>query len=257
MIVNCIFISACSEKKLITYDLKKAQNSNIDSSSYKVGNPYQVDDVWYYPSVNYKYKEIGIASWYGSNFNGKYTANGEVFDQNKVTAAHRTLPMPCYVHVTNLENGRSIVVRVNDRGPFSRDRIIDLSRRSAQLLDIEQSGMAKVKLKIMATESRDLALKLNTKKIDNKQLTFQQQQKKSIKSNQIFIQIATLKDLNNANKVNASLSLIGKTKIIRISTKSGNMFRVHIGPLFNLNIAYTTLKKIITLGYSDAKLIMN
>ncbi|BBK37267.1 hypothetical protein STAQ_23450 [Allostella sp. ATCC 35155] len=124
---------------------------------YKVGNPYQIGGVWYYPKEDYEYRETGIASWYGSDFHGKATANGEVYDMNELTAAHRTLPLPSVVRVTNLDNGRSMTLRVNDRGPFARGRIIDVSRRGAQLLGFERQGTAKVRVEIMATESEQLA----------------------------------------------------------------------------------------------------
>jgi rare lipoprotein A len=120
---------------------------------YKVGEPYQIDGVWYYPAEDWNYNETGIASWYGEQFHGRYTANGEIFDLNQLTAAHRTLPMPTVVRVTNLENGRSIAVRLNDRGPYARGRIIDLSRRAAQLLGFEGQGTAKVRVQIMVPES--------------------------------------------------------------------------------------------------------
>jgi rare lipoprotein A len=120
---------------------------------YKTGQPYQVNGVWYYPSDDLTYDETGIASWYGPNFQEKFTANGEVFDQNAVSAAHKTLPLPCVVQVTNLDNGRTIEVRVNDRGPFVGTRIIDLSRRAAQLLGFEQAGTAKVRVKVLVPES--------------------------------------------------------------------------------------------------------
>jgi rare lipoprotein A len=113
---------------------------------YKVGNPYQIDNVWYYPHEQPDYDETGIASWYGPTFYGKYTANGEMYDGNALTAAHRTLPMPVNVRVTNLENGKSIIVRVNDRGPYARGRIIDLSRHAAELLDVVQTGTARVRV---------------------------------------------------------------------------------------------------------------
>jgi rare lipoprotein A len=120
---------------------------------YKVGEPYQINGVWYYPAEDWTYDETGIASWYGEDFHGKYTANGEIFDLNGTTAAHRTLPLPSVVQVTNLENGRTIQVRVNDRGPFARGRIIDLSRRAAQLLGFEGKGTAKVRVRIMVPET--------------------------------------------------------------------------------------------------------
>jgi rare lipoprotein A len=121
--------------------------------SYKVGNPYQIAGVWYRPAEDYAYDETGIASWYGEDFHGKYTANGEIFDLNAMTAAHRTLPMPSIVQVTNLDNGRTVVLRVNDRGPFARGRIIDVSRRAAQLLGFENQGTAKVRVRIMVPET--------------------------------------------------------------------------------------------------------
>jgi len=124
---------------------------------YKVGKPYQVAGVWYYPDVDLEYRETGIASWYGPGFHGRRTANGEIYDQDGLTAAHRTLPMPSMVRVTNLENGRSIVVRINDRGPFKHGRIIDLSRRGAQLLSFLKKGTAKVEVQILETESRQAA----------------------------------------------------------------------------------------------------
>lgn len=134
-----VAVAGCTETKLASHALKEIQQyqqppDKTASGTYKVGKPYQINGVWYYPSEDYGYDETGVGSWYGPDFHGKPTANGEIFDQNGLTAAHRTLPMPSLVRVTNLENGRSIMVRVNDRGPFAHGRIIDLSRRSAQLL---------------------------------------------------------------------------------------------------------------------------
>jgi rare lipoprotein A len=121
--------------------------------TYKVGNPYQIAGVWYRPAEDFTYDETGIASWYGEDFHGKYTANGEIYDLNALTAAHRTLPMPTVVQVTNLDNGRTMVLRVNDRGPFARGRIIDVSRHAAQLLGFEPQGTAKVRVRIMVPET--------------------------------------------------------------------------------------------------------
>jgi len=122
-------------------------------TNYKVGTPYEVAGKWYYPAEDYGYREEGIASWYGPGFNGKRTANGEVYDMNAMTAAHKTLPMPSVVQVINLENNRSIKVRINDRGPFVDGRIIDLSRRAAQLLDVERQGTARVLVELILDES--------------------------------------------------------------------------------------------------------
>lgn len=117
--------------------------------NYKIGKPYQVAGVWYYPKEDERYDATGIGSWYGPQFHGKRTANGEIFDQEQLTAAHPTLPMPVLVRVTNLENGRSVVVRVNDRGPFVNGREIDLSRKAAELLGYDRKGTARVRVQFV------------------------------------------------------------------------------------------------------------
>jgi rare lipoprotein A len=113
---------------------------------YAVGKPYEVAGRWYSPAEQPHYDEVGIASWYGPQFHRHQTANGEWFDMDYLTAAHTTLPLPSYVRVTNLENGRMLVVRVNDRGPFIGDRIIDLSRMAAETLKMKNEGTARVRV---------------------------------------------------------------------------------------------------------------
>ena len=140
-------LASCAE-----HGTKAPTQQQATIPGYKVGKPYQIDGVWYYPAVDYNYAETGIASWYGPDFHGLATANGETYDMNALTAAHRTLPMPSMVRVTNLDNGRQIALRVNDRGPFANNRIIDVSRRAAQLLGFEQQGTARVRVEIMDAE---------------------------------------------------------------------------------------------------------
>jgi len=113
---------------------------------YKVGKPYKIGGRWYHPKEDPSYDRTGTASWYGPNFHRHMTANGEWFDQDHLTAAHPTLPLPTYARVTNLENGRQIIVRVNDRGPYAHDRIIDLSKRSAEVLGFKNKGTARVRV---------------------------------------------------------------------------------------------------------------
>jgi rare lipoprotein A len=161
--VGVLTLGGCAELSFLSQTAKNVNQEKPAGGVYKVGNPYQIDGVWYYPAVDYNYVETGIASWYGPNFHGKYTANGEIYDQNALTAAHRTLPMPSIVRVTNLENGRSIKLTVNDRGPYAKGRIIDVSRRAAQLLGFDGKGTARVRVEIVADESRALAAKLSGK----------------------------------------------------------------------------------------------
>jgi rare lipoprotein A len=117
------------------------------SGTYKVGNPYQIDGKWYVPAPDPTYDRVGVASWYGSDNHGRATANGETFDMNALTAAHKTLPMPSYVYVTYLDNGRTLLLRLNDRGPFVGDRIIDLSRAAARALGFESTGLGRVRVR--------------------------------------------------------------------------------------------------------------
>jgi rare lipoprotein A len=114
---------------------------------YQVGKPYQVAGLTYTPREDPGYDRVGSASWYGELFHGRRTANGEIYDMDRLSAAHPTLPLPVYARVTNLNNGRTIVVRINDRGPYANDRIIDLSRRSAELLGFRNHGTATVRVK--------------------------------------------------------------------------------------------------------------
>ncbi len=114
---------------------------------YKVGDPYQVGGRWYQPREQPDYDRIGVASWYGSDFHGRKTANGEIFDMHALTAAHPTLPMPSYAYVTNLSNNRTILVRINDRGPYVGDRVIDLSRKSADVLGLRAGGTGRVRVR--------------------------------------------------------------------------------------------------------------
>ncbi len=114
---------------------------------YKVGDPYKVGERWYNPREQPDYDRVGIASWYGSDFHGRHTANGEVFDMNALTAAHPTLPLPSYAYVTNLSNNRTVLVRINDRGPYVGDRVIDLSRKSADALGLRSGGTGKVRVR--------------------------------------------------------------------------------------------------------------
>lgn len=163
-VVFAFLLAGCAETEFLVSSAKRISGSadatkpkDPTPGRYKIGDPYQIRGVWYYPKPNYEYNETGIASWYGPKFDGRPTANGETFDMNLISAAHRTLPMPSIVRVTNLQNGRSLKVRVNDRGPFAHGRIIDMSRRGAQLLGFEQAGTAKVRVEILPQASRQIA----------------------------------------------------------------------------------------------------
>ena len=160
-----IGLSSCTTAELAFDMAKKYRNKSeteqivsgiVASPHYKVGNPYQIAGKWYYPERDLRYDKTGIASWYGDQFAGKLTANGEIFDPELVSAAHKTLPMPSVVRVTNLDNGKSLVVRINDRGPYVTGRIIDMSRAGARLLGFKDEGIARVRVQMLTEQSLHL-----------------------------------------------------------------------------------------------------
>lgn len=157
-----LLLSACAGGERPPTKPGGAGGGGASGGLYKIGEPYQINGIWYYPNEDYSYDETGVASWYGPDFDGKYTANGEIYDMNALTAAHRTLPMPSMAQVTNLDNGRSLVLRINDRGPYARGRILDVSRYGAQLLGFDNAGTARVRVTILADASRQIATEMKT-----------------------------------------------------------------------------------------------
>ena len=157
LIFSCLIISACQGgshyRKLSREDPKNIKYRG----HYKIGNEYTVKDVTYKPREVKNFTQEGIASWYGhraGGFHGKSTSNGDIYNKNTLSAAHNTLQLPCLVKVTNLENNKSIIVMVNDRGPHSQDRIIDLSQKAAEIIDVKKMGSARVKLEFLAQETK-------------------------------------------------------------------------------------------------------
>ena len=157
-------LGGCAQTKIAVHAVKQVTRQVIPAApepgppepavgETKIGDPYEVAGVWYYPKEDPDYDATGIASWYGQPFHGQSTANGETYDMNRLSAAHKTLPLPTFVTVTNLENGRSLRLRVNDRGPFVHGRIIDVSRRAAQLLGFDRQGTARVRVRAVGASA--------------------------------------------------------------------------------------------------------
>jgi rare lipoprotein A len=156
--VLCLFLASCGSNQFARkvdpkYGVPSSPRVVADGQpvpkgggAYRVGKPYVVGGRSYVPEENPNYRVEGLASWYGSNFHGRLTANGEVFDKEAISAAHPTLPMPSYVRVTNLQNKKSLIVRVNDRGPFHSNRVIDVSHKAAHLLGFRDHGVQRVKV---------------------------------------------------------------------------------------------------------------
>ncbi len=147
-----LLFSGCATKRIVYVDVKHPQ---LTSSPKTVQKPYKVLGKWYYPHNTYVgYTETGISSWYGPNFHGKLTSNGETYDMYKYTAANKTLPINTMIKVTNLSNNKSVVVRINDRGPFVKNRILDLSYVAGKKIGLYKTGTAKVRIKVIAINKR-------------------------------------------------------------------------------------------------------
>jgi rare lipoprotein A len=150
VVLGCVALANCSAAKIgDKYSPRVVEDGQPvpkGGGVYRVGQPYAINGQTYYPSDNPSYRAEGIASWYGPDFHGRLTANGEVFDMHGISAAHPTMPIPSYARVTNLGNGRSIIVRVNDRGPYARSRIIDVSIGAANALGFYGDGLARVRV---------------------------------------------------------------------------------------------------------------
>ena len=241
---------------------------------YKVGLPYKIKGRWYYPEEDFAYVEEGIASWYGKAFHNKTTANGAIFNMNALTAAHRTLPMPSIVRVTNLENGRTLVVKVNDRGPFARDRIIDLSKRSATVLGFLNQGVTRVRVEILPEESRQFALIAGRKPFTSSELkrspaktpqAVSVTQPEPVKpqstpdpspADLLYIQVGAFSLQANARKIGDAIAKQGIPVIIAPLEQNGKtLFRVRAGPALTPQQAEALLVKIQSLGYDAAQII--
>ncbi|MBM3517487.1 MAG: septal ring lytic transglycosylase RlpA family protein [Alphaproteobacteria bacterium] len=277
-------VTGCAETQLAVHAAK--QLARLDAvpeqtppaqggeGSFKVGKPYRVDGVWYYPRIQPDYDETGVASWYGEPFHGESTANGEIYDMNALTAAHQTLPLPSVVRVTNLENGRGLVLRVNDRGPFVNGRIIDVSRRAAQLLGFHGKGTAKVRVQVLD----DAALRVATANdADPETAAFgkassaareRAQRKAAVlqakatdaappeTEPELYVQAGAYRREDNAVKTRDRVSAFGAAKISTVVRDGVTLFRVRIGPLESVGQADGVLDSMLDSGITDARIIV-
>ncbi len=263
LILFALSVAGCTNLELAATALKKVNNINNDTAAsqkntptphYKIGNPYEIFGVWYYPERDLNYDETGIASWYGPADAGKPTANGEIFDPELISAAHKTLPLPSVVRITNLENGRSIAVRVNDRGPFVAGRIIDLSEEGARVLGFRDNGIARVRVQLLVEES--LRLEREAKNGNFPMLSeLEKPEMPSTEPASVPVSILTLDNGQTIGGGNNSLSAID----IINNSRSANLLEnqalsteiwIQVGAFRNLSNAETVLGRVtdITKG---------
>jgi rare lipoprotein A len=217
----------------------------------RYGNPasYVVFGKRYHTLPSSKgYRERGLASWYGTKFHGKRTSSGEPYDLYAMTAAHKTLPLPTYVEVTNLDNGRSVIVKVNDRGPFHGGRIIDLSYTAASKLGILDKGTGRVEVRAIDPRTPDQA-PANTPVLVQKDIPAE------TTDSQLFLQVGAFQDRNNAERMrnNIQAQNLGAVRIVEAGTEQGTFYKVQVGPLSDAGEADRVAQALQPLGISAAR----
>lgn len=267
-LASVLILGACAYGSVDLGDGKYSQASAItgQGGTYKVGNPYKIMGKWYYPKEDYSYSEVGTASWYGKDFHAKKTANGERYDMNSLTAAHRTLPLPSIVKVTNLENGRSLVLRVNDRGPYAKNRIIDVSKRASQLLGFFTQGTTKVRVEVMEKESKALKAALTGEPVEEDVYQVQEtapvitsepepmaQNNISYPKGSYFVQVGSFSMESGAQSIASQLDV--KSNIFYTNVNGQNFYRVRVGPFTDEQSANEMLSNIRSKGIYDAKVV--
>lgn len=293
LVALALLLSACTQTQLAVFAVKEiAREAPAGEGVYKVGQPYQINGIWYTPAEDPAYNKTGIASWYGRPFHGQRTANGEIYDMNTLTAAHKTLPMPSYVRVTNLENGRSLILRLNDRGPFVNGRIIDVSYRAAQLLGFSEKGTARIQVQAVDGPSENLiaaraanpggGLEIDVAAAPRPQVAvddlpppagvdvapvegFQPTLGLGIEPGvmlfevaptDMYVQAGAFAIYESANKLRSELEYLGQVAISSINIGGRQLYRVRIGPIASVARADATLAVVIDQGHAEARIII-
>ncbi len=231
----------------------------------KYGNPssYVVFGKRYYVMSSGKaYKEQGIASWYGSKFHGRRTSSGEPYDMHAMTAAHKTLPLPSYVRVTNLKNGRQVIVKVNDRGPFHENRIIDLSHTAAVKLGIKATGTGHVEVKALTLDTASATTKSADSKIKEHSPAASLQSPIPVtlqNKADLYLQLGAFSQPQNAHNLKLKLSSDIATDKLHISDTLKNnqpFYRVRIGPVKSIARADELSKILTQKGFQEPLIII-
>ncbi len=292
VIIFLILIQGCTSSVEVAanlgkkYLIPKEEKKIIQKPIYKIGKKYNVGGKYYYPKKDLYYNKTGIASWYGPKFHGKLTANGEIYNQYALTAAHKTLPLPSAVKVTNLINNKSIVLRINDRGPFVNDRIIDLSSKAADILEIKRKGTGLVRVQILKQKSLHLE-KLarqgffpeiadlketelpnitipNKVTVNIKDTKNQKNVTKKINYNlknlnkeyNIYIKLASFSSNKNAEIMKKKVSYIDKVKIYKIYKMNKTLYQVKAGPFTSVEKVDHVYSLLLQKGMQGAKIII-
>lgn len=263
VVVAALVVAGCAAPtpRMVAAKAPAAARPTSPDGRVKIGNPYQVFGQTYYPADDRNYDATGIASWYGPGFHSLSTASGERYDQDAVSAAHKTLPLPSYVEVSNLDNGRSLVVRVNDRGPFVAGRIIDLSKRSAQLLGVDRPGIARVRVRRVFPDAGAVAALQPPPGVAHPLPPPPVVPANAVAAaplppappGTVFVQVAALSDQGRAAWLRGFLAPYGPALVAR---SPAGLWRVRLGPFATREAANPVLAQVQAAGYTDARTVV-
>lgn len=235
--------------------------------------PYQIKGIWYYPQADSDYDVKGVGSWYGEQFHNRRTANGEIFDMDLPSAAHKTLPLPSLVEVTNLDNGKKMVVRVNDRGPFVGDRVIDLSKAAAEQLGYARQGVARVRVRYVGPASKTAMAaprrfaaapsppppppRYVPPRPAYDEVSPDDPPEKPVRSSRALYQVqaGSFSDRGNAERALARLGAAGGATIEAIHREAGTLYRVVVSAGADEADAWGVRDRVVALGFSDATVV--
>ncbi|MDH5394112.1 MAG: septal ring lytic transglycosylase RlpA family protein [Gammaproteobacteria bacterium] len=256
--VCALILQACANRGDYDYAPHDAAEVSADSADAipknepksRYGNPksYEIRGIRYHVlNSSEGYQQRGIASWYGTKFHGRRTSSGETYDMYKMTAAHKTLPIPCYVEVTNIDNNKKIIVKVNDRGPFHEGRIIDLSYAAAKKLGISATGTGNVEIKTVNTGH----MALNTGRAILPETTGG--------DGRIYVQLGAFGAYDNAENLANRLrnNDYRAVRVYRASTEQSTLYKVRIGPMPSRDVAYGVLARLTKTGQQTAQIIVD
>ena len=252
LLVISLVLGACTfGVPVVERDGAQAPSKRSSAKKSKLGNPssYVVHGKRYYVLDSADgFVQRGIASWYGIKFHGRKTSSGETYNMHDMTAAHKTLPLPVYVHVKNLDNGRSAVVWVNDRGPFISGRIIDLSYAAAKKLGVKGPGTANVEISVVQKgQTRPSSVV--------RAIPLTEQAAKDVP---LFIQMGSFSSQVNASNMVRVLHAANESsaRISQLQTDTGLFYRVRVGPLFDIDEANAIVKRLKGKGFQTARIVV-
>ena len=281
LLLSCamaLTLSACTSNGPLFHSWEDYETERANGAVYKVEEPYEIKGVWYFPAEQTSYSEKGLASWYMPVGDSALTANGEVYDSNLLTARHKTLPLPSLVKITNLENGKEIIARVNDRGPMVNNRLMDVSQEAARQLGMPSSGTVLVQVELLPEESKALRDKLVSEgrvyqtqqkvvkeasleeaPVLNQKPIYKKVEENSVQETVVLngpkVRLGAFGDVNNATRLKNKLAMDIPVQTSTVTKNGRTLTIVEAGPFSTQAEAQRALMSLKAKGYMDAFIV--